>query len=147
MKFFPIIILLFFASCSKNKTEPQKPSEAVFEISKKRKFYEAKMKEKNFKLELTGDCDDALSDTLHERNVAYIVNKEISDSLVIIDFKFKEACCQEYLGDYSISNDTLIFKYEQVNEGVCACICWYKYSLLINHPKFKIKNIKLVPIE
>ncbi|GGH74178.1 hypothetical protein GCM10011318_19880 [Phaeocystidibacter marisrubri] len=101
------------------------------------------MLEKNFQFEKNGPCDDALEDTLHERSVVYFESRTFSDSSAIIEFKFIDACCQEFLGDYSIVNDTLIFNYEQVNDEVCSCLCWYKYKLTIHEPSEKYREVRI----
>lgn len=103
--------------------------------------YLKSMVKKNFSLKNNGACDDALMDTLHERSKAYIESKTLTDSNLIVSFKFKEACCQEFLGDYEITNDTLVFQYEQVNDEVCSCMCWYRYKLTINEPKNNYKSL------
>lgn len=109
----------------------------------KKEFYLSKMKEKNFQLEINGPCDDALEDTIHDRSVAYFDSRILTDSIVITEFKFIDACCQEFLGDYSIENDTIKFKFEQVNDEACSCLCWYKYKLTINEPNGNYKDIKI----
>lgn len=109
----------------------------------KKEFYLSKMKEKNFRLDINGPCDDALDDTMHERSIAYFDPITPTDTNAIIEFKFKEACCQEFLGDYSIENDSFIFKFEKVNEEVCTCMCWYRYKLTVNEPKSNYKGIKI----
>ena len=75
--------------------------------------------------------------------MGYIEKQIISNSNIKVDFKFKAGCCQEFGGDYTISNDTLNFIYEQVNDDLCGCLCWYKYKLQINEPKTQVKAIKL----
>jgi hypothetical protein len=140
-----ILILIFgllIVSCSSPKAEKENLDTETVELTKK-EFYLNKMKEKNFQLEINGPCNDALEDTIHERFIAYIDSKVLTDNNTIIEFKFKEACCQEFLGDYSIENDTLKFIFEQVNEEVCSCICWYRYKLSINEPHGSYKDIKI----
>lgn len=109
----------------------------------KKEFYLSKMKEKNFQLENNGPCDDALKDSIHDRSVVYFDSKTLTETKVIIEFKFIHACCQEFLGDYSIENDTLKFKFEQVNDEMCSCLCWYRYKLTINESKENYKKIRI----
>ena len=107
------------------------------------------MKEKNFQFERTGPCEDALDTiegTIHERDTTYFDSKVITDSNAVVEFRFIQACCQEFLGDYVIKNDTLIFKYENVNNEMCSCVCWYRYKLTINELKEKFSNIKVEKI-
>lgn len=99
------------------------------------------MREKNFQLEINGPCDNALEDTLHERYITYIDSKTVTDTNIIIEFRFIDNCCYKFLGDYSFKNDTLKFIYEVVNDVVCGCVCWYRYKLTINEPNKKFKNI------
>lgn len=137
-----IIVGLLVSSCSNNKSEKRNTDNDNSELTRK-EFYLNKMKEKNFQLEINGPCDDALEDTIHDRSVAYFDSKTLTDKNATIEFKFIDACCQEFLGDYSIENDTLIFKFEQVNDEMCSCLCWYRYKLTINEPKENYKGIKI----
>lgn len=136
-----ILALIVVVSCNKKQEESNNDSKAP--ALTKKEFYLSKMKEKNFHLEMSGPCDDALEDTIHERSVAYFDSKTQTDSNLIVEFKFKDTCCQEYLGDYSIEDDTLQFKYEQVNNEACDCLCWYRYKLTINEPNKNYKEIKI----
>lgn len=128
-------------SCTSKKGQDNYDS-STSEQSKK-EFYLNKMKEKNFQLINNGPCDDALQDTIHKRSFAYFDSKILTDTNSIIEFKFIDACCQEFLGDYSILNDTLIFKFEQVNDKSCLCLCWYRYKLTINGSQETFKGIKI----
>lgn len=101
------------------------------------------MKEKNFQLENNGPNNDAFDDTLHKYDMAYFESKSFTDTSAFIAFKFKSGCCQEFLGNYVIENDTLIFKMEQVNTEACKCLFWNNYKLTINEPKSKYKDIKI----
>ena len=107
----------------------------------RRDFYLNRMKEKNFQIEINGPCDDALEDTIHERSIAYFDSKIVTDTSAIVEFKFIDACCQEFLGDYSIERDTLKFTFEKVNDVACSCLCWYRYKLTINEPKGTFNDI------
>lgn len=101
----------------------------------KREYYLSQMKQKNYRLQKHGHCGDALEDNLHKSFTAYVDSTIQVDESKNIFFKFKDVCCQEYLGDYQINNDTLKFVFEQVNEEACDCICWYHYKLTINDLK------------
>lgn len=138
---FSFIIGLFILSCS-NKQGHNNNDRNTSEVTKK-EFYFSQMKEKNFQLKNNGPCDDALRDSILERSIAYIDSQTLSDTNAIIEFKFIEACCQEFLGDYTIENDTIKFKFEQVNDEVCSCLCWYRYKLNINEPKENYKEITI----
>lgn len=104
-------------------------------------FYQNQMLMKNFQIENNGPCEDATQDTIHERSFAYIESTWSSESNTIVKFKFIESCCQEFLGDYTIENDTLLFEFQNVNDKYCSCLCWYKYKLTINEPKENFKSI------
>lgn len=136
-----VIAGLFVVSCT-NQPEKSTDEKENSEISKQ-EFYQIKMTEKNFQFEINGPCDDALEDTIHERSVAYFDSKTLTDSNAVIEFKFKDACCQVFLGNYTIENDTLIFRFEQINEEVCSCLCWYRYKLTINEPKQNYASIAI----
>jgi hypothetical protein len=137
-----LIIGLIVMCCNNNKQGDNDTDSDNSELIKKESYLN-KMKEKNFQLEINGPCDDALEDTIHERSVVYIDSKTLNNKNAIIEFKFIEACCMEFLGDYSIENDTLKFKLEQVNNLVCSCLCWYRYKLTVNEPKEKYKAINI----
>lgn len=136
-----LIIVLVFSTCKNNNGSNKNKVTKKNELTKK-EFYLVKMKEKNFQLEINGPCNDALDDTIHKRSIVYFDSKVITDTNLIVEFKFINACCQEFLGDYSIVNDTLIYKFEQVNDVVCSCLCWYRYKLTINEPNRSYKEIK-----
>lgn len=137
-----LIIGLIITSCT-SRNEGDNNTDTNSTGSTKKELYLSKMKEKNFLLEINGPCDDALEDTIHERSIAYFDSKTLTDTNAIIEFKFIDACCQEFLGDYSIEDDTLKFKFEQVNDEMCSCLCWYRYKLTINEPKKNYKEIKI----
>lgn len=137
-----LIIGFVVISCTNSHKGDNDKDTNSSELTKK-KFYLRKMKEKNFQLEVNGPCDDALEDTIHFRSIAYFDSTTLTDSNVVVEFKFINACCQEYLGDYSIEKDTLKFKFEQVNDEMCSCLCWYRYKLTINEPKERYKGIKI----
>lgn len=135
-----VVLGLLLASCSnEEKTihsiEKIENSNVIKNKIPKREFYQDKMKEKNFLLETNGRCDDALEDTIHNRKQVYIEEINRTDLKSVVAFKFIDACCQEFLGDYSINQDTLKFKFESITEEVCSCICWYRYKLTINESK------------
>jgi len=148
-----ILIAILITSCNETNNTSGKDekdvkietSEEWIEVDNEEIISEYKnvMKEKDFSFERIGRCDDALEDTLHRRNQVYIEKEEISDSLIIVDFKFKDACCQVFLGDYSLLNNKIIFEFEQVNNEMCACICWYHHRLkLRNHNNLKEIEVK-----
>ena len=154
-RIFIIIVVLSIVYGCKQNTKPQQIEENKVEekeqsypkkdtIVDKRAYYQTKMKEKNISFSIYEPCDEnAIYDTIHERGVAYIESKKINGSHATIKFKFKDACCQEFLGDYKVENDTLKFEFEQVNEEMCACICWYRYKLEIDNVKENFSEIEI----
>ena len=114
---FILMTMIFVTSCNeRNSTRNEKSEEwVVVDNEEKTSAYKKIMEEKDFSFKRNGRCDDALEDTLHKRNEVYIENQMISDSLITVDFKFKDACCQKFLGDYKILNNKMIFEFEQVN--------------------------------
>lgn len=141
-----ILLILTFASCNNSKTtEKVKPEEErvideldeyMLEIENNQNTLTKAMSEKGIKLIKNGPCDDALEDTLYTRSKVYIDTLEIKEN-IIVSFKFKEACCQNYLADYKIAGDTMIVSLGLVSEVVCSCICWYRYRF-----ETKSKNVK-----
>lgn len=119
-------IFIFLNSCNKQEKISQIKPE-----NKKEKYLKI-IKDKKISFNAIGDCEDALEDTTHEDDVAYIESKKLNKNSLQVNFKVKSVCCQEYLGDYKIKNDTLFFEFEQVNDEVCSCICWYKFELKID---------------
>lgn len=104
------------------------------------------MQEKDFSFESTGPCEDWLDTSLMEDYETIIKSINASDSGTVIEFKIAEACCQEFRGDYVIKKDTLVFHYEQVNEEMCSCICWYPYLLKIRNTKESFSAFRAIPI-
>lgn len=134
---YPMLGLLLLLSCANERKENDQSNDDIDQESiyknQKRAFYEAKMKEKNFALEMNGSCDESSIDL--EKEISYdieIQNKRTTNHQTIVDFKFINACCQDFLGDYIIINDTLFFYIEQVNEESCECLCCYPYRLTLN---------------
>lgn len=134
-----ILALLVIISCSGNNKNNIKQ----LKVSKK-EFYQEQMRQKNFQLEMNGPCVDALEDTIHKRSIAYIESETITDTKAVVKFKFISSCCQEFLGNYTIKDKVLTFKYERVNDELCACLCMYQYTLTINEPKGKYTMIEIV---
>ncbi|WP_370477071.1 hypothetical protein [Tamlana flava] len=138
-----VCLVALISSCKKDGKQYDEIENS--NISKKG-YYQQQMRIKQYQLLSNGPCDDALEDTLYTRNVPIIESSTLTDSKAIVEFKFKEACCQEFMGHYTIKNDTLIFTYEQVNEEVCECICWYRYKLMLNTGKKEFKTIKITSL-
>ena len=137
-----IIAKLIGCQDASNNKNNEPPTEEEKEITIK-EYYESKMVEKDFTLTINGPCDDALEDTIHEWYMAYIDLTEISDSSTIVEFKFIHSCCQDFLGDYKILNDTLVFEFEQVDGVCCDCVCWYRYKLVLNNVKENFTEISI----
>lgn len=100
------------------------------------------MLKKGISFESLGNCDNSISE---KTTTDLVITKEnITKSTLNVNFKFLQACCQTFGGDYKIKNDTLIFEYENVGEGICKCECWYKYKLKIEDIKGKFISYKLI---
>jgi len=149
-----MIVLVFSCQQTIKKEDTNIQSDETIEIKEnsKRIQYQDVMRQKEFSMTLNGPCDDATDDTIHEIYVSYIEAKLITDSSATIDFKFIGACCLDFMGDYKIHNDTLLFEFEHVNNEPCICECWYRYKLkfnklntAVNH--IDIKRKKHLPIE
>ena len=140
-----ILLILTFASCNNSTPENVETKEEqvvdefdkyMLEIKNNQIRLPKAMSEKGIKLVINGPCDDALEDTLHTRSKVYIDTLKIDEN-IIASFKFKAACCQDYLADYEIVEDTMIISLGLISEEVCSCICWYKYRF-----ETKSKNVK-----
>ncbi len=135
-------------SVNENKENKDDAEDLIIEEENselKRGYYLSKMRKKDFSLIINGPCDDAIEDTLHESYIGYVDSSFVTDNNATFYFKIKAACCQEFLGDYNVKNDTLKFEFEQVNNEVCSCLCWYKYKLSINNIDQKFKTIQISP--
>jgi hypothetical protein len=133
MKNIILIVLIFLiASCFNNEQKQKNISNSKKATLTKEEFYLSKMKEKNFQLTVKGACEDALDDTTHKLKIVYYESKIFTDSNLIVEFKFKDACCQKFLGDYTIDDKIVKFRLEQINNEMCDCLCWYRYNLTIN---------------
>src|SRR5687767_11850250 len=137
-----ILIILISCSNKDKKMNDEKQKES------KREKYAGVMNRQHIVMKLRGPCKDALQDTLHKRNVPYVDSMLITDSAVSINFGFKEACCQEFMGFYGITKDSaLVFGYTEVSEEACTCICWYKYNIYISKLPFKPKMVRIAPLK
>jgi hypothetical protein len=126
----------------KNKNAHSEADEFNKNLQLKFKEYNEKMSSKGITFKSLGDCDD--SKTENNSNLDLIIEKEkITESELNINFKFLQACCQTFVGDYNVKNDTLIFEYENIG-GICTCECWYGYELRIKNIKEKFKNYKII---
>lgn len=121
--------------------EPELIEETL--INPKAKYYLNLMQTKNYSISMNAPCEDALSDNTVKRNECLILKETYENNTATINFKFKAACCQEFMGDYIIKNNKIIFNMEQVNDIVCGCICWYHYELKINNLNNKVNKIDL----
>lgn len=142
-----VLFLSFVFSCVEGGNQQEVKKELIKDdfISLYDKYLRI-MKEKEFSLEINGPCDDALEDEEHQSAIGYVETINTSDSSLVIEFKFKNACCQEFLGDYVCMNDTLFFEYEQINDVMCSCMCWYRYKLILNNFKEKIDSVIIKPL-
>lgn len=135
-----------FSTCAdeqEKKIESQIEDLNYFFGNAKEAFYTFEMKKLNFQYELNGPCDDALMDTLYKRNTAVIESIKKTKDQAVVEYKFKEACCQGFMGTYSIINDSLIYEYEVVGDDACSCMCWYRYKLTFNEPESNYKVIAI----
>ena len=139
MAFFGLVIL-GFGSCSFEQEE----NHQVDKVRQTRKeAFLSSMKAKNFQLFSQGPCEDAMDDTIQGGSSVHIDTTMLNDMGRTVKFKFIQACCMEFLGDYSILNDTVVLKLEQVNEEVCECFCWYSYTLILGEPIENYSGIKI----
>lgn len=118
---FIIVGLIFLFSCGKNE-EPD------FNFTR-----------------LPDSCTEDDIETIDhfKRDSSYIEHQIISDSLVDVNFRFVEACCQQFDATYKLKNDTLYIAYQQSNEEACACLCCYAYNVKLTGLKSKPKYISI----
>ena len=147
-----VICIILFSCDESKKTQDEKKSKNKIEKSEVDNFNKKltlnfkeskeRMLKRGISFESLGDCDNSISE---KTTTDIIITKEsITKSTLNVDFKFLQACCQTFGGDYKIKNDTLIFEYENVGEGICKCECWYKYKLKIRDIKEKFISYKLI---
>ena len=113
-------------------------------VGSKRHRYERLMQEKGIELVANGPCAELVDDTLSEQHQVRIAHQLLTDTLVRVEFRVLEACCQEFLGDYTITNSVLEFTYEQVNDEACSCLCWYHYTLAVRQPGTAVSEVRIV---
>jgi hypothetical protein len=109
----------------------------------RREYYENKMHEKNITFEYAGECDEGIRDTIFNYKTVKIDSIQRNDGNLSIYIRFKDACCEDFLGDTKKVKDTLIFGFEQVNAEACACLCIYHYKLQFNKISPRIKFVKI----
>lgn len=139
-----ILILCIIYSCANNSNSVKKNKKIEQLITKEDslKFkYKNIMKKKEFSLVLAKPCEDALTDTIYKDYECVVdLVKHSNDSLNVNSF-FKAACCQEFMGDYQLMDSILYFTLENVNDEVCTCICWYKYSVKFKNVCYKPRDV------
>lgn len=124
-----------------NKTRTEILQEEKEKLEALNDYYKSVMKTKQFSLIKDNDCEDALVDTIYYDGEAIIEKQIKTDSTLTINFKFKETCCEEFLGDYKLEDGILIFEFEQTNDEFCFCKCWYRYTLTLNNFHHNINQI------
>jgi hypothetical protein len=125
--FMVVAVLCGFWSCAVEVKDPHS-SETPRKETKQESL--GAMKEKKFQLFRNGPCEDILDDTMLESSAVRISTLERDSGKLIVKFGFRQACCQEFTGDYSIVNDTAVLKLEQVKDENCECFCWYSYTFI-----------------
>jgi hypothetical protein len=132
---FPLLVALTFTITS---CEGSSPNPSQEKSSPKKDYYNKRMKWKNFKLYEVGECEgDAESGT---SIIDWIMN---SKNGKVVQFKIAAGHIMEFLGDYTIKNDTLIVKLEHVDGGVCMCSCWHTYRLEMNNIKQDFTQVEI----
>ena len=118
--FLVVAVLCSFWSCAVEVMDPHS-SEKPRKETKQESL--GPMKEKKFQLFSNGPCEDILDDTLLESSAVRISTLERDSGKLTVKFGFRQACCQEFTGDYSIVNDTAVLKLEPLKDENCECFC------------------------
>ena len=120
--FLVVAVLCGFWSCAVEVKDPHSSETPKMETKQESL---GPMKEKKFQLFSNGPCEDILDDAMLESSAVRISTLERDSGKLTVKFGFRQACCQEFTGDYSIVNDTAVLKLEQVKDENCECFCWY----------------------
>jgi hypothetical protein len=157
--------ILLFVSCSSEKentdsnnsnddslVENIDDSEIIdTTIIKARQENEIRMTEKSYLFKCTKNCNssaeppDGNSDNIKKygRGKPYNIIKSQNDLIYVIQFKFTDDCCQEFVGDINIVSNDLKLTYKEISGRRCDCYCIYGYRFEINLKNRKIKKIYL----
>ena len=125
--FLVVAVLCGFWSCAVEVMDPHS-SETPRKETKQESL--GPMEEKKFQLFSNGPCEDILDDTMLESSAVRISTLERDSGKLTVKFGFRQACCQEFTGDYSIVNDTAVLTLEPVKDENCECFCWYSYTFI-----------------
>lgn len=147
-----LIVILVLSMCGRKQGDPKavkavdrvvlRAKEPV-KVNKKKIYYDSLMRVKSFVLIRVGKCEDAYDDSIHDKKRVYFESKKYEQDSVTVNFKFIDDCCQEFLGDYKVINHQLIFELEKVNDVICPCECWYRYSLHIRKKNFQFSGVNI----
>jgi hypothetical protein len=118
-------------------------------IIKARQEYEIIMTKKSYLFKCTKNCSssaeppDGNPDTLKKygKGKPYNIIKSHNDSIYVIQFKFTDDCCQEFVGDIDIVSNQLKLTYKDISGRRCDCDCEYGYRFEINLKNRKMKKI------
>ena len=115
------------------------PKEHVMKLKENRKLKQDKL----FDFYCTQDCEKDVPDDdryykMYRNHDHKIIRKTINDKIISIEFLIVASCCQEFIGDYKIVNDTLNIDYENIG-GYCSCLCTTIIKLIL---KTAVKHLK-----
>ncbi len=120
---FLLVYLLLFGSCRSPGGE--------LENEEARTYYQQQMRAKGYGFESWVDCDKDLeqSEFVMARGEARVDSIVYLEGVTRFYVAFLDDCCQEFMGDYHLYQDSLVFKYEPIGDELCECKCLYHYRL------------------
>lgn len=141
MKSVILAVLFVFVACTEEKNEKtDKGTESYItdELSgeeaeeKERSEHKIRMNKKKFVFSCTDDCESGASDeNLKKYKILepFDIEKRVTSTNYIIEFRFIGGCCLEFVGDIVFKNESLELRYWRIETGeVCECHCEYGYK-------------------
>src|SRR5687767_2384349 len=164
----PIACCLLFSSCGMNEREKRfKQMEDSLEAAMKMQVYQDSLKaaqqyenrwkvlsafetlkyEKRFAFYCMQDCYDALYTEEYNSSVPhgkpYSMNSSRDEDSLYVVFNVRDACYQQFIGDYKLENDTLKLVYSKLAFTEEDCHCEYRYVFSIDPDKRRWKAITI----
>jgi len=114
-------------------------NEKIKLMSQEKEKFKLRTKKDNFIFLSADTCDSSSPEFFlnlmeYNTNTFFNIKKNITDSLIKIDFTVIHACCLEFVGYVNKEDKILDLSYFSISyPGGCSCFCEYNF-------KFNIKN-------
>ncbi len=104
-------------------------------LEKEKSDHLVRMKKKSYTFVCTDNCKGGGASMenvrKYERKQPFDIINTKTDTSHLIQFRFIDDCCHEYIGDIDIKDDTLNLTYKNISFFTCECFCEYEYQFNI----------------